>query len=99
MSQEFATLDDIFNDDDFEKLVATIRPLRVVKQDPEVESFYEIMDWIREHGREPQKSVTNLKERSLFSRLKGIRERQDRQEKLRKYDDLGLLGDEYAKNT
>lgn len=89
--QNFATLDDIFADTDFDRLVAGIKPVRVERLDPEIEKFLEIMDWVRENGREPQKS-TNLKERSLFSRLKGIREQADRRAKVRPYDELGLLG-------
>lgn len=90
--QNFATLDDIFDDAGFEDLVAGIKPARIERLDPDIEKFLEIVDWVRENGREPQKS-TNLKERSLFSRLKGMREQADRRAKLQAYDDLGLLGE------
>lgn len=65
---DFKNLNDIFNDSDFEHLIAPLKPKKKIVTDHEVEKFLEIIDWVRENnGQEPQKS-RNIKERSLFSR-------------------------------
>ncbi|HFI0373809.1 TPA: hypothetical protein ACGOWR_001304 [Streptococcus suis] len=91
MIENFATLDDIFADDAFESLVAGIRVLKVEKLHPEIEKFMEIIHWVKEHGREPQRS-NQIKERQLFSRLKAIRSDEDRKALVIAYDELDLLG-------
>ncbi|MDY4762293.1 hypothetical protein [Streptococcus thoraltensis] len=88
----FATLEDIFTDPDFEGLVAGIKTAPIERVDPEIEKFMEIIDWVKVNGREPQKTL-NMKERSLFSRLKGIRSNEERLTKLLAYDTIGLLGE------
>ncbi|HEM6153718.1 TPA: hypothetical protein U2C19_000274 [Streptococcus suis] len=92
MIENFATLDDIFADEAFESLVAGIRVLKVEKLHPEIEKFMEIIHWVKEHGREPQRS-TQIKERQLFSRLKAIRADEERRALVSTYDELNLLGD------
>ncbi len=88
---DFKNLEDIFNDSDFEKLVSTLKPKEKKAADREVEKFIEIVDWVRENnGHEPQKS-RDIKERSLYSRLNGIRKSPDRIRKLEPYDEFGLL--------
>ena len=57
-----------------------------------VSSFDEINAFVREHGREPEKS-TDINERKLFSRLKGLRESDQRAAALKEYDQFNLLGD------
>lgn len=94
MIENFATLDDIFADEAFESLVAGIRVQKVEKLHPEIEKFLEIVHWVKEHGREPQKS-TQIKERQLFSRLKAIRSDEDRKRLVIAYDELDLLGDRH----
>lgn len=68
-----------------------------VYYDPDVEKFLEIVDFVKEHGREPYKVPTDLAERSLASRLIGIRKNRDRMEHLKQYDELGLLDTEAQK--
>ncbi|MGQ7366737.1 hypothetical protein ACTGXS_04115 [Streptococcus suis] len=94
MIENFATLDDIFADEAFESLVAGIRVVKVEKLHPEIEKFMEIIHWVKEHGREPQRS-TQIKERQLFSRLKAIRADEGRRAQVSAYDELDLLGDRH----
>lgn len=91
MIENFATLDDIFADEAFENLVAGIRVVKVEKLHPEIEKFMEIIHWVKEHDREPQRS-TQIKERQLYSRLKAIRSDEDRKALVIAYDELDLLG-------
>ncbi len=55
-------------------------------------SFAEINTFVREHGHEPKQS-RDIKERQLFSRLKGLREDIDKTATLLAVDELGLLKD------
>ena len=88
---DFKNLNDIFNDSDFENLIAPLKPKKKMVTDHEVEKFIEIVDWMRENnGHEPQKS-RDIKERSLYSRLNGIRKSPDSIRKLEPYDEFGLL--------
>ena len=88
---DFKNLEDIFNDSDFENLVSPLKSKKKTVADREVEKFIEIVDWMRENnGHEPQKS-RDIKERSLYSRLNGIRKSPDSIRKLEPYDEFGLL--------
>ena len=91
MIENFATLDDIFADEAFDSLVEGIRVVKVEKLHPEIEKFMEIIHWVKEHGREPQRT-TQIKERQLYSRLKAIRSDEDRKALVIAYDELDLLG-------
>lgn len=91
--KNYSSLEDIFSDEDFETLAESVRKKETVVLDPEVDKFRNLMKWIEDNGREPEKSRKDLKERSFHSFLKGIREDETRKEKLRKYDDLNLLGE------
>ncbi len=55
-----------------------------------VASFNEINDFIDMHGMEPAKS-TDINERTLFSRLQGLREHPDKTKALKPYDRYNLL--------
>ncbi|MEW4354252.1 GIY-YIG nuclease family protein [Streptococcus pneumoniae] len=79
---DFKSLEDIFQDEEFDKLVESAKPKKIERVDPDIEKFQEIIHWIKEHGDEPQKS-RDLKERKLASRLKGLRDRTA--EDLKKY--------------
>ncbi|HEM4567976.1 TPA: hypothetical protein U1Z40_001221 [Streptococcus suis] len=94
MIENFATLEDIFADEAFESLVAVIRVAKVERLHPEIEKFMEIIHWVKEHGREPQRS-TQIKERQLFSRLRAIRADEGRRAQVSAYDELNLLGDRH----
>lgn len=86
--EEFRTIEDIFNDPSLDKiLMLSEKKKHHVIVDPDVRSFQEIQDWVKNHGRLPKK-VTELGERRIFSRLKGLQKKYD---KLHPYDELGLL--------
>lgn len=93
MDKRFSSIDDIMNSDLFDQIVAPSRKQKQVFYDPEVESFMEIVKFYQENGREPEKTndFARLSERTLASRLIGIRKNPDRIAKLKKYDDVGLL--------
>jgi len=57
-----------------------------------IASFEEINSFMREHGRKPVAS-RDIKERKLYSRLKGLQDNPENAAKLRKYDVFGLLDD------
>ena len=88
------SLDDIFNDPDATSLLASKPKHTPVSYDPTVEGFQEITDWVIAHdGNEPQKlrDPSQMKQRKLASRLKGIREDPERRDLLMPYDTAGLL--------
>lgn len=94
MIENFATLEDIFADDAFDSLVAGIHVPKTEKLHPEIEKFMEIIDWVKENGREPQ-CTTALQERRFFKRLKAIRSDEQRRSLVSDYDELGLLGESH----
>lgn len=85
------SLDIIFEDDDFDDLTKQAEIKKVIKQDPEVVKFQEIIDFINENGREPVKTAEWSNERALWARLSGFRGKPERAEKVKQYDSLGLL--------
>ncbi len=60
-----------------------------------IASFEEINDYIQLHGHKPTES-RDIKERRLFSRLKGLRGSPDKAAALAEYDTHGLLSDVVA---
>ena len=62
----------------------------ITADDRLVASFEEINSFYEKNGCEPKKS-TDMNERGLFSRLKGIRENLDKISALKKYDKFDLL--------
>lgn len=87
--KEIRTLDDILNDDALEELLRPLqKPKKTTPIDPDIQIFKDIEEWVKEHRRRPEQSRTNLKERSMFSKLKGL---QKKAEKLQSYDSMGLL--------
>lgn len=89
------SLDSIFEDDVFDDLTKQVEKKKVVKQDPEVAKFQEIIDFVNENGREPEKTSEWSSERALWARLSGFRGKTERAEKVKKYDNLGLLDKEF----
>ena len=88
------SLDDIFNDPDAMSLLASKPKHTPVSYDLTVERFQEITDWVIAHdGNEPQKlqDPSQMRQRKLASRLKGIREDPERRDILMPYDTAGLL--------
>lgn len=92
-SEKFQTLDEIFANpayDDLLKLPKQDKP-KAKYLDPEIEKFKEIVAWVEENGREPEKTPSMSTERTLFSRLKGIRTDENRREALKPFDTVGVL--------
>lgn len=91
------SLDDIFNDPDVDDMLQAPVKHKSVTYDLEVTGFQEINEWVSDHdGQEPQKlrDPSQMKQRKLASRLKGIRESAERRDHLATYDTFGLLRDE-----
>lgn len=91
-------LDSIFEDDSFDELTKQDKPLKQEKLDPEVEKFQEILEFIEENKREPQRTDDWSNERALWARLRGFRDKQERKEKVKKYDYMGILDKENEKD-
>lgn len=91
MSKEFRSLEEIFADEDFEKLISGLETVRPVQLDQDVEKFQDLLAWVQEHQREPQRT-RDLQERRLYSFLEGLRNDPIRRERVLPYDTLGLLG-------
>lgn len=89
------SLDSIFADDVFDDLTKQVEKKKVVKQDPEVAKFQEIIDFVNENGREPKKTPEWSGERALWARLSGFRGKTGRAEAVKKYDTLSLLEKEF----
>ena len=87
--KEIRTLDDILNDDALDELLKPLQnPKKTTPIDPDIQIFKDIEEWVKKHWRRPEQSRTNLKERSMFSKLKGL---QKKVAKLQPYDSMGLL--------
>ncbi|MDF7639281.1 GIY-YIG nuclease family protein [Lactobacillus sp. ESL0791] len=95
------SLDDIFNDSDFDKLVLSKPKKEEVTYDPKIEDFIELEDWVAKYNREPEKTkdVSRLNERKLASRLAGIRGDEERIAFLKPYDKQGLLKNNSSQNV
>lgn len=92
------SLDSIFEDYAFVDLTKQVEKKKVVKQDPEVAKFQEIIDFVNENGREPKKTAEWSIERALWARLSGFRGKPERAGKVKKYDSFGLLQKEFETN-
>ena len=87
--KSYRTLDDILNDPDLDELLKPLqKKVKPVAVDPDVQAFQEVEDWVKANGRKPQNTRTDLKERSMYHKLKGMLKKYD---KLHTYDTLGLL--------
>ncbi|MDN5466479.1 MAG: GIY-YIG nuclease family protein, partial [Lactococcus sp.] len=93
------SLDSIFEDEAFYDLTNQTEKKKSVRQDPEVAKFREIIDFVNEKEREPEKTAEWSDERALWARLVGFREKPERAEKVKEYDSLGLLEKEFETNV
>ncbi|MEI2329568.1 GIY-YIG nuclease family protein [Priestia megaterium] len=91
MANRYHSIDEIMDSSLFTEITKPPKKAPKFQYDVEVEKFLEIVDFVKVNGREPQKIPTNLAERSLASRLIGIRKNPERIEYLKQYDDIGLL--------
>lgn len=91
----FDNLQAIFDTDDA-LLTAPEKPKKITSTDRLERSFMEILDFVREHGREPSSTTREIAERKLGARLDGIRANPEKVELLRDLDDLDLLSEPEA---
>ena len=75
-------LDSIFLDEKFDDLTREVVKKKVEKVAPEVRKFQEIIVFINENGREPQRTKEWSNERALWARLRGFRDKPDRAENM-----------------
>lgn len=92
MNNRYHSIDEIMKSDLFEDITSKTKKINKVSYDPEIEKFREIIDFVKENGREPYKVDNNWEERKLASRLIGIRKDGERLNYLKQYDEIGLLG-------
>lgn len=91
-NDNYRSLEDVFQDPEFTSIIG--KPLEKHKFEhlnSDIEKFKEIIRWIEENNREPEKTPSLSIERTLFSRLKGIRNDKKRVEMLRPFDTGGIL--------
>lgn len=91
----FDNLQAIFDTDD-DLLNAPEKPKKITATDRLERSFIEILDFVREHGREPSSTTREIAERKLGARLDGIRANPEKVDLLRDLDDLDLLSEPEA---
>lgn len=91
MGNRYTSLDEIMSSTLFSEITEPVKKTSKVQYDLEVEKFLEIVQFVKENNREPYKVNDNLAERSLASRLAGIRKETSRMDYLRPYDETGLL--------
>ena len=85
------SLDEILADDPLGLLTEPkLRTKTLNEDDRLLVSFEEINDFIGKNGRAPQKS-TNITERTLYSRLDGIRQNHEKIAALKPYDKFNIL--------
>ncbi len=89
MDKEFI-LNNIFENDPLGLLEIKAKNPVVTADDRLRVSFEEINSFFEIHNREPQR-CTDMNERGLFSRLKGIKENPNKIEALKQYDRFNLL--------
>lgn len=85
------SLEDILSNDPLGILVEAKPKAKSINEDDRlVASFEEINSFIETNGHEPKKS-TNMSERTLYSRLQGIKDNPEKIEYLKPYDRFNLL--------
>lgn len=87
-----STLDEIFNNDPLGLL--QLKPRNSAARTPDerlLASFQEINDFVSKNGKEPQPNISNVSEFQLYSRLKSLREDDEKIEMLKNEDAHGLL--------
>lgn len=83
-------LNNIFENDPLGLLEIKAKNPLITADDRLIVSFEEINSFFEIHNREPQR-CTDMNERGLFSRLKGIKENPTKIEALKQYDRFNLL--------
>ncbi|MDO5374052.1 MAG: GIY-YIG nuclease family protein [Corynebacterium glutamicum] len=92
----FDALDAIFDSDLDGLLDAPEKPKPVTSLDRLQRAFSEVVEFYREHDREPSSTTRDIAERKLGARLDGIRLDEEKKSKLLELDEFGLLADAEA---
>lgn len=87
----FKKLQDIFDDDDLGLLDTPKRERPQTSSDRLEDSFLQIVDFFNENGRRPNAETTDMAERKLGVRLRGILADEQKVETLKQLDAHGLL--------
>lgn len=87
--KEFRSIEDILEDPDLDDIIKPLeKKAKPIATDPDVQALQEVEDWVKENGRKPENTRKDLKERSMFHKLKGMMKKYT---KLKPYDTMGLL--------
>jgi len=86
-------LNNIFESDPLGILEIKAKNPVITADDRLIATFEEINDFYEKNDYEPQKT-TNMHERGLFARLKGLRTNPQKIQALKKYDRFNLLEEE-----
>lgn len=85
-------LDEIFNSDSMGLLDVKPKVSSALSPDERLTaSFQEINEFFESHNREPQPNIENISEYTLYSRLKSLRENEDKMMFCEPHDKYGLL--------
>jgi hypothetical protein len=91
MQMDEFSLEDILSNDPLDILAEAKPKAKLINEDDRlIVSFEEINSFIESNGHEPQKSA-NMSERTLYSRLQGIKDNPEKIEYLKPYDRFNLL--------
>lgn len=91
MTIDAETLKAMIAEDDLGLLVFPVRSERMTKEQRLVASFGEIADFVRQHGRPPEKGAEEVGEMMLSHRLESMAASEEQRELLAPYDDLDIL--------
>jgi Meiotically up-regulated gene 113 len=85
------TLRTMIAEDDLGLLTLPVRAERMTKEERLVGSFEEIAEFVRQHGRPPEKEADDVAEVMLSHRLEAMSASEEQRELLAPYDELGIL--------
>lgn len=88
-----AALEAIFEADEEGLLDMPEKAVKLTAADRLQRSFLEIIEFVREHGREPSPTTREIGERKLGARLDGIRMNPEKVDALRNLDEFDLLNE------
>src|SRR5690606_17546474 len=83
----------IFEADDDGLLDTPEKPAKLTATDRLERSFVEIVEFVRNHNREPRSDTREIAERKLGARLDGIRINEEKIQALKHLDEFGLLAE------
>lgn len=91
MTIDAETLKAMIAADDLGLLDLPAKRQAMTKDQRLVSSFEEIKEFVRQHGRPPEKDADDVTEMMLFHRLESVSASDEQRELLAPYDDLGIL--------